>query len=197
MISAGVDEDRSGDQSPNMKLAAALSIAITFIATTSEAEPPLEPNTVAFALMSGTCSTLKIAGHVFSCKVVSFYQNELGRANFTVVLDDPTDDRHIITFSGDNGLTKEGVYELPIDRMLLKSKDRPKMDGLPIPAMEISTGACKQLGSIVKGWVSNISCNATDRNGNTYELQFDSDGSPVSMWHVRPSKPTIRQNSEN
>jgi hypothetical protein len=178
-----------------MRLAATFIIAITFFASPSGAEPPPEPNTVAFARMSGTCSTLKIAGRVFSCKVVSFYQNEQGRANFTVVLDDPVDDRHIVTFSGDNGRMNGDVYELPIDRMLLKSRNRPKMDGLPIPAVELSTGACKQLGSIVKGWVSNISCNATDRNGNTYELQFDSDGSPVPMWHVRPSKPTIQESS--
>jgi hypothetical protein len=134
---------------------------------------------------------LRVAGRGFACRAVSFYQTELGRANFTVVLDDPTDSRHIITFSGDNGRRQDNLYELPVDRMLLKSKDRPKRDGLPVPLVETSTGMCRQLGSFVSGQISSISCNATDQAGRTYEVQFESDGSPVKLFRVRPSKPTI------
>ncbi|WP_213769626.1 hypothetical protein [Bradyrhizobium sp. dw_78] len=168
------------------------AIAILCLAGQAAAEPPQEPDTVAFALMSGKCSTLKIAGSVFACKAVSFYQTELGRANFTIVLDDPADDRHIVTFSGDNGRRQDELYELPIDRMLLKSRERPTADGLPVAAVELSTGKCRQSGSFVTGQISRVSCSATDQNGKTYELEFESDGSPTMMWHVRQSQPTIQ-----
>jgi hypothetical protein len=163
------------------------------LAGSAFAEPKQEPDTVAFALMSGKCSTLKVAGSDFACKAVSFYQTELGRANFTIVLDDPKDDRHIITFSGDNGRRQDETYELPVDRMLLKSKDNPvNTDGLPIAAEETSSGKCRQLGSFVTGQISNISRSATDRNGMTYRLEFESDGAPTLLWHVKESQPTIQ-----
>ena len=44
---------------------------------------PQEPDTDIFALMSGKCSTLKIAGRDFACKTVGFFHNEEGRTNFT------------------------------------------------------------------------------------------------------------------
>ena len=169
-----------------------LAIAIIFTATPAVAETRDEPSTVAFARMSGRCSMLRVAGHGFACRAVSFYQNELGRANFTIVLDDPSDSRHIITFSGDNGRRQDDIYELPVDRMLLKSKDRPKMDGLPVPLVESSTGMCRQLGSFVSGQISSISCNATDHNGISYQLEFQSDGAPTLLWHVKESQPTIQ-----
>src|SRR6201986_352923 len=166
-----------------------LAFAIIFLANPAIPETRDEPHTVAFARMSGKCSTLRVAGRGFACKAVSFYQTEIGRANFTIVLDDPADSRHIITFSGDNGRRQDNVYELPVDRMLLKSKDRPRMDGLPVPLVETSSGMCRQLGSFVSGQISSIACHATDQSGRTYEVQFESDGSPVTMYRVRPSKP--------
>lgn len=170
-----------------------VAIAIIFVATPSVAEAQSEPSTIAFARISGRCSTLIVAGRYFACRAVAFYQNEVGRANFTIVLDDPTDNRHIITFSGDNGRRlPDDRYELPIDRMLLKSKDRPRRDGLPVPLIETSTGMCMQLGSFVSGQISSIACSAIDQNGRSYELHFESDGSPVRMWRVRPSRPTIK-----
>src|ERR1700756_4154229 len=63
---------------------------------------PQEPDTDIFALMSGKCSTLKIAGRDFGCRSVAFFSGQ-GRTNFTIALDDPTDDSHIISFSGENG----------------------------------------------------------------------------------------------
>jgi hypothetical protein len=169
-----------------------LAIALLSLATPAVAETQQEPATIVFAKISGKCSTLRVNGRFFACRAVSFYQTEIGRANFTIVLDDPTDSRHIITFSGDNGRRLDNAYELPVDRMLLKSKDRPKMDGLPVPLVEASTGMCRQLGSFVSGQISSISCNATDQSGRTYEVQFESDGSPVKLWRVRPSRPTIQ-----
>jgi hypothetical protein len=169
------------------------AIATLCLAGPAFAEPKPEPDTVAFALMSGKCSTLKVAGSEFACKAVSFYQTQVGRANFTIVLDDPKDDRHIITFSGDNGLRQNENYELPIDRMLLKSKDSPtNTDGLPVAAVEASNGKCRQVGSFVTGRISSISCNATDHNGITYQLEFQSDGAPTLLWHVKESQPTIQ-----
>jgi hypothetical protein len=186
----------------------ALAVAVTCSTTTpSVAEPsartiiplsnetkPREPETDLFALMSGTCSTLKIAGRDFTCKAVAFFHGEQGRTNFTVALDDPADNSHIISFSGENGQRRQdNLYELPIDQMLLSSKDRPKVDGLPVPFVELSAGICKQLGSFAAGQVSSISCTAVDNGGKQYELQFESDGAPTAVRRVRLSPPTIRQ----
>jgi hypothetical protein len=145
-----------------------------------------EPDTTVFAIMSGKCPTLKIAGRDFRCRAVAFYQTELGRANFAIALDDPADKSHIITFSGDNGRRlQDSIYELPIDRMLLNSNDRPKVDGLPVPFVELSTGMCKQLGNFKEREVSSISCTAMDKDGRKYELQYQSDGSPITLRRVR------------
>jgi hypothetical protein len=155
---------------------------------------PQELHTDIFALMSGKCSTLKIAGHDFTCKSVGFFHREQGRTNFTIALDDPTDDSHIISFSGENGRREQdNLYELPIDRMLLNSKDRPKVDGLPVPFVELSAGLCKQLGNFAARQVSSIYCTAMDKNGKKYELQFESDGLPITVQRVRLSPPTRGQ----
>lgn len=188
----------------------AFAVATIFVATPSVAEtsqagrPPVipvanepqrsEPDTDLFALMSGTCSTLRIAGRDYACRTVAYFHSNQGRADFTIALDDPTDDAHVVSFSGENGQRGEdNLYELPIDRMLLNSKNRPKVDGLPVPFVELSAGKCKQLGNFAAGQVSSISCSAMDKNGKKYELQFVSDGSPIIMRKVRPSPPTIRQ----
>jgi hypothetical protein len=148
-----------------------------------------EPLTIMLALMSGRCPTLKIAGRNFGCRAMAFFQTDEGRANFVVALDDPTDNSHVVTFSGDNGRrVEDNLYELPIDRMLLKSKDRPKVDGLPVPSVELSSGLCKQIGSFSTQQVSSISCSATDKDGNKYDLQYESDGSPITVRRVRQTR---------
>jgi hypothetical protein len=167
----------------------AFALAIIFIAMPARASDELqrqEPDTVIFAMMSGKCSTLKVAGRDFACRAVAFFQTEEGRANFTVALDDPDDGSHIITFSGDNGRRPEAnLYELPIDRMLLKSKDRPKADGLPVPSVESTAGLCKQVGNFVTLELSSITCTATDKNGKKYELQYQSDGAPMAVRRIK------------
>ena len=167
----------------------AFALAIIFIAMPARASDELqrpEPDTVIFAMMSGKCSTLKVAGRDFACRAVAFFQTEEGRANFTVALDDPNDDSHIITFSGDNGRRPEAnLYELPIDRMLLKTKDRPKADGLPGPLVEATAGLCKQVGNFVTLELSSISCVAMDGNGKKYELQYQSDGAPMAVRRIK------------
>jgi hypothetical protein len=171
----------------------ALVVFLSFLmATPAFAHQPLiliadgnksrEPDTIMIASMSGKCSTLKVAGRNFGCRAVAYYQTEDGRGNFVVALDDPSDARHIITFSGDNGRKPEdNLFELPIDRMLLKSHDRPRVDGLPVPFVELSMGICKQVGNFVKRQISSIFCTATDKSGKNYELQFESDGAPISI----------------
>jgi hypothetical protein len=150
-----------------------LAVALACLATPSVAQtlsPPAtdnldqhDPDIDIYALMSGKCTTLKIAGRDFACKAVGFFHSEKGRVNFAIALDDPADDSHIVSFSGENGQrTQNYLYELPIDRMLLSSKDRPKADGLPVPAVEFSAGYCKQLGNFAARQVSSISCAATD-----------------------------------
>jgi hypothetical protein len=155
---------------------------------------PQEPDTDLFALMSGKCPTLKVAGRDFACRTVAYAHSTRGRAYFTIALDDPADHNHIISFSGENGRrTQDNLYELTVDRMLLNSKHRPKVDGLPVPYVELSAGMCTQLGNFAAGQVSSIACTATDKNGKKYELRFESDGLPITVRRVRPSPPTIRQ----
>ena len=188
--------------------------AIVLLAPQSVAEPagtvtavanngkPQEPDTDIFALMTGRCSTLRIAGRTFACKTIGFFHNEEGRTNFTIAVDDPADSSHVISFSGENGRRSEdNLFDLPIDRMLLSSKDRPKADGLPVPSAEAATGTCRQVGNFALLQVSSISCSATDQSGRKYELQFESDGSPMIMRRVRQyslaaKKPRARQSEQ-
>ena len=152
-------------------------------------EPKAEGETIVFALMSGKCPTLKVAGQDFACRAVAFFQTDEGRANFAIALDDPDDDSHIITFSGNRGVRpQDDLYELPIDEMQVKSKDRPKVDGLPVPLVEVSTGSCRLVGSLSSQQVSNISCSATEKNGKKFELRFDSDGSPMTLRRIRRTR---------
>jgi hypothetical protein len=69
--------------------------------------------------------------------------------------------------------------------MLLKSKDRPKVDGLPTPAVEPSTGLCRQIGNFATQQVSSIACSAVGANGRKYEFQFESDGTPIKVRMIR------------
>jgi len=187
-----------------------LAIAIFFLATPSVAGPfyrmpdgldaltrPLipvandtkraEPDIDMFAFMSGKCSTLKVAGRDFACRAVAYFHSQQGRANFTIALDDPSDNSHIISFSGETARREldNNLYELSIDQMLLNSKDRPKVDGLPVPSTELSAGMCKQIGSFAAARISSISCSATDKSGKTYELRFESDGSPITVRTIK------------
>ena len=151
-------------------------------------EPKPEPDTIVFALMSGKCPTLKVAGRDFECRAVAFFQTEEGRANFTIALNDPADESHIVTFSGNHGVrSQDNLYELPIDEMQLKSSDRPKLDGLPVPLIEASAGNCTLNGSLAAQQVSTISCAATNKSGK-YELQFQSDGSPMVLRRIRRTR---------
>ena len=147
-----------------------------------------EPDAIIFALMSGKCTAFAIAGHRLKCRAVAFFQTEDGRANYTVAIDDPVDDSHTITFSGDNGRRAGDLYELPIDRMQLKSKDRPKADGLPVPLFEPSGGLCKQNGNFVTRQMSTISCSAISSNGKKYELDYQSDGSPMEVTRIKRTR---------
>jgi len=151
-----------------------------------------EPDVDMFASMAGRCSTLKVAERDFACKTMAFFHSPGGRSSFSVPLNDPDDDSHIITFSGEKSKREQdNLYELSIDQMLLKSKDRPKVDGLPVPSVVLSTGTCKQIGNFAAQQVSSITCDATDANGNKYQLQFESDGSPIRVYMISISNPII------
>jgi hypothetical protein len=148
------------------------------------------------ALMAGKCVTLSVAGHDFACRTVAYVHSVQGRAYFTIALDDFADSSHIISFSGENSQrTNDNLYDLAIDRMLLNSKTRPKVDGLPVPVAVASSGRCVQLGNFAAGHVTSVVCSATDEIGREYRLRFESDGSPITVRRVNPSAPTIRQNS--
>jgi hypothetical protein len=149
-----------------------------------------EPDVDMFASMAGRCSTLKVAERDFVCATVAFFHSPGGRSSFTVPLNDPDDDSHIITFSGAKSKReRDNLYELTVDQMLLKSKDRPKVDGLPVPSVVLSTGTCRQIGNFAEQKVSSIHCDATDANGIKYQLQFESDGSPIRVRMISVSNP--------
>jgi hypothetical protein len=152
-----------------------------------------KPDIDVYALMKGNCSTLRVGGHEFACRAVAYFHSEKGRASFTVALDDPADGSHVISFSGEYGhRTQDDLYVLAVDRMELNSKDRPKVDGLPVPAIELSDGVCRQMGYFARREVSSITCTATDQKGRQYQLQFVSDGSPILVRRVHVSAPSIR-----
>src|SRR4051794_29093752 len=145
------------------------------------------------ALMSGRCKTLKVDGRSFGCKTVAYSHGDKGRVNFAVAVDDPADESHVVSFSGENGKrADDNSYELPIDCMLLNSKHRPKVDGLPVPAEQSSTGVCRQTGNFAAKQVSDVTCSAIDSEGRKYELLFVSDGKPVSVRRIRQSAPSIQ-----
>jgi hypothetical protein len=148
-----------------------------------------EPDFDMFASMAGKCSSVKVAEQDFACVSVAFFHSPGGRSSFTIPLNDPDDSSHIITFSGDKAKRDQDVYELAIDQMLLKSKDRPKVDGLPVPSVVPATGSCKQIGDLAAQHVSSISCVATDANAVKYQFQFESDGSPIRVLMIRPPDP--------
>jgi hypothetical protein len=186
------------------------AVAFSFIAAPSFAQDPgtptrpvvlvlnetkrPEPDIDMFAKMSGKCSKVKVAGRDFACRAVAYFHGLQGRANFTVALDDPADNSHIISFSGENARRdQDNLYELSIDQMLLNSKDRPKVDGLPVPFVELSAGICKQIGSFATRQVSSISCSAMDKTGKKYELEFASDGAPIKMTRLRQAPLTEKK----
>lgn len=153
-----------------------------------------EPEIDMFATMAGYCSKLRIDNRDFSCTTVAFSHSPGGRSGFTVPLMDSEDDAHIVTFSGENGKRgNDNRYELLIDRMLLKSKDRPKQDGLPVPLITSTTGMCEQVGNFAMQQVSTISCTASDGEGKKYELQFKSDGTPIRIQMIRSADPAAEE----
>ena len=138
-----------------------------------------------FASMSGKCTTLKVAERDFSCATVAFSHSPGGRSEFIVPVNDPNDDSNIITFSGEKARREQdNQYELSIDRMLLKSRHRPKAGGFWIPTVEPATGMCRQTGNFATQRVSSVSCTATGGNGKKYEFEFESDGSPIRVLKI-------------
>jgi hypothetical protein len=172
------------------------AIAAAFIALLTASTPLVadeterhEPDIDMFASMAGKCSSVKVAERDFVCTSVAFFHSPGGRSSFVIPLNDPDDDSHIITFSGDKAKRDQDAYELSIDRMLLKSKDRPKIDGLPVPSVVLASGTCRQVGNFATQHVSSVSCMATDANAVKYEFQFESDGSPIRVTMIRPADP--------
>ena len=183
----------------SMGMALGMTLASPCFSETSKPipvnNPPAQQNAFIdlLALMSGHCKTFKVAGRPFACKTVAYAHGDKGRVNFAVAVDDPSDDGHVVSFSGENGKrADDNSYELPIDRMLLNSKHRPRVDGLPVPAEQTSTGVCRQTGNFAARKVNDVTCSATDNQGRKYELLFVSDGTPVSVRRIRQSAPSIQ-----
>jgi len=171
-----------------------MSFSMTSVALFADDIERQGPEIDLFASMTGKCSTLRIVERDFSCTTVAFSHSPGGRSGFTVPLNDPDDDSHIITFSGEKSKREQDtLYELTIDRILLKSKDRPKVDGLPAPSVELSTGMCKQIGNFATQQVSSVACIATDGNGRKYQFQFESDGSPIKVRTIRVADRAVEE----
>jgi hypothetical protein len=147
-----------------------------------------DPDIDVYALMTGNCPTLKIAGNNFRCKTIGFFHGLHGRVSFTVVVDDPADQSHIVSFSGPGSRqSAANVYNLAVDRVFLNSQHRPRADGVPVPLPVASTGSCKQIGNLGTGQISSVTCSATDGHGKSFELQFESDGSPIKVRRIKAS----------
>src|SRR6202035_2114161 len=98
-----------------------VAVALTCFLITSVALYADEPEIDVFASMAGKCSTLKVAERDFACTSVAFSHSPGGRSSFIVPLNDPDDETHIITFSGEKSKReRDDLYELSVDRMLLK-----------------------------------------------------------------------------
>ena len=204
MLRGGMAEQSVSRPSMTSLGRTAVTILAVALATPCLAEPaaPIRVNSPQvlqnsfidlLALMSGHCKTLKVAGRSFACKTVAYAHGDSGRVNFAVAVDDPSDANHVVSFCGEHGKRAgDNSYKLPIDRMLLNSKDRPKVDGLPVPAEQISTGLCRQTGNFAARKVNDVTCSATDNEGRRYELLFVSDGKPVSVRRIRQSSPSIQ-----
>jgi hypothetical protein len=135
--------------------------------------------------MSGRCSALKIAGRDLACRAVKYFHSRSGRGYFTVAVDDASDNSHIISFSGEDARREgDSLFELRLDQMLLNSRDRPMVEGLRVPLVEPSAGTCRQIGTMLSGKISKITCAATDKSDRKYELQFDSDGQPAMVQRI-------------
>jgi len=78
-----------------------MSFSVTSVAVFADETERHGPAIDMFASMSGRCSALKIAERDFSCTTVAFSHSPGGRSGFTVPLNDPDDDSHIVTFSGE------------------------------------------------------------------------------------------------
>jgi hypothetical protein len=99
-----------------------------------------------FASMAGKCNTLTIAERNFTCASMAFSHSPGGRSAFTVPLNDPEDENHIVTFSGENGQREQdSLYVLAIDRVLLKSKDSAKAGACRYPSLSPQRGNARKL----------------------------------------------------
>jgi hypothetical protein len=135
--------------------------------------------------MSGKCSVFRSAGQNLPCRAVKYFHGESGRAYFTIAVDDPSDKGRIVSFSGDKARRDSNdFYELTIDQVLLNSRERPRVNGVRVPRVEPSSGLCKQFGDIESKQIRSISCVAADREGRTYELQFEADGQPATVQKI-------------
>ncbi|RTL67099.1 MAG: hypothetical protein EKK42_15075 [Pseudonocardiaceae bacterium] len=141
---------------------------------------PLD-NTKQALLFKGKCTFAIKGQQSFTCKGVSFWLFDNGRANFTVAFDDPDDDGHVISFSGQSQpqISKKS-YTLVVDRVLLNSQGRPKHNGLPVPQIKGATGICNQTGGSAAGSVQKIMCMASNKQAN-YMLFFESTNLPINI----------------
>src|SRR6478752_1625030 len=107
--------------------------------------------------MTGRCSTLKIAGRDLACRAVKYFHSRGGRGYFTIAVDNPSDNGHIVSFSGEDARSEgESLFELKLDQMLMNSRDRPMVEGLRVPLVEPSASRSRSKGSArVRCWPNN------------------------------------------
>ena len=91
-------------------VAAFTFVSMTPVAVLADENERHGPEIDMFASMSGKCSALRVAERDFSCTTVAFSHSPGGRSGFTVPLNDPDDDSHIITFSGRRVSESRKIY---------------------------------------------------------------------------------------
>ena len=167
----------------------ALALAILLIAMPAVASDELqrqEPDTIIFAMMSGKCRTLKVAGRDLHLPGRSFLPDR-GRQGEFYGRDQRSQGRqpyhHV--FRRQRAKARSQRIRTADRPDAAEIQGRPKADGLPVPSIEPAAGICKQVGNFVTLELSSISCTATDKNGKKYELQYESDGTPMAVRRIK------------
>jgi TonB family protein len=149
------------------------------------------------AFMAGKCNSANVGGQAISCKYAAYALTKSGRSNFKIALEDRDDARRAIAFSGVEARKPQSdIYEVSIDKILLYSKDRPKLEGEIDALAKAATGTCRQTGDFSRRKLSNLSCSATDEAGQVYSVDFGSDGSPIKVRSERDERLVTRAKQE-
>ena len=111
---------------------------------------------------------------------------------FAVAVDDPSDENHVVSFSGENGKRAD---DNSYGRRSTACCSTPRI-GRRSTAYRCRRSrppsAAAATGNFAARKVNDVTCSATDNEGRTYQRPFVSDGKPVSVRRIRQSSPSIQ-----